>query len=136
MPSAFFLVSDEGPATSTGPADRRRPAGGGVAHDGEALSADPGTWNGTGTLTTATSGSAATPTATNCQNIAGATASHYTPSGADVGGTVRVVVTATNDAGTSTPTASAADRDQGLLGAGQHHAAGALGPAPARRATR
>ncbi|HEX6743748.1 MAG TPA: hypothetical protein VF087_06030, partial [Solirubrobacteraceae bacterium] len=42
----------------------------------------------------------------NCQNIAGATGSHYTPTGADVGHTVRVVVTATNEAGTSTPTAS------------------------------
>ena len=107
MPSAFFLVSDEGPATSTGPGPTvGAPAGGGVAHDGEALSADPGSWNGTGTLTYAYQWQRCDANGDNCQNIAGANSSHYTPSGADVGGTVRVVVTATNDAGTSTPTAS------------------------------
>ncbi|MGZ8634814.1 MAG: hypothetical protein ACXWZZ_13300, partial [Solirubrobacteraceae bacterium] len=52
MPAAFFLVSDEGPATSTGAGPAiAGPAGGGAAHDGETLSADPGSWNGTGTLT-------------------------------------------------------------------------------------
>ncbi len=108
MPSAFFLVSDEGPATSTGAGPTvGAPAGGGVAHDGEALSADPGTWNGTGTLSYGYQWQRCDADGNNCQNIAGATGSHYTPSGADVGGTVRVVVTATNDAGTSTPTASA-----------------------------
>ena len=107
MPSAFFLGSDEGPATSTGPGPTvGAPAGGGVAHDGEALSADPGSWNGTGTLTYGYQWQRCDANGDNCQNIAGANSSHYTPSGADVGGTVRVVVTATNDAGTSTPTAS------------------------------
>jgi hypothetical protein len=107
MPSAFFLVSDEGPATSTGPGPTvGAPAGGGVAHDGEALSANPGTWNGTGTLSYGYQWQRCDANGDNCQNIAGANSSHYTPSGADVGGTVRVVVTATNDAGTSTPTAS------------------------------
>jgi hypothetical protein len=107
-PSAFFLVSDEGPATSTGPGPSvGAPAGGGVAHDGEALSADPGSWNGTGTLSYGYQWQRCDANGDNCQNIAGATGSHYTPSAADVGGTVRVVVTATNDAGTSTPTASA-----------------------------
>ena len=108
MPSAFFLVSDEGPATSTGAGPTvGAPAGGGVAHDGEALSADAGSWNGTGTLSYGYQWQRCDADGNNCQNIAGATGSHYTPSGADVGGTVRVVVTATNDAGTSTPTASA-----------------------------
>ena len=108
MPSAFFLVSDEGPATSTGPGPTvGAPAGGGVAHDGEALSADPGSWNGTGTLSYGYQWQRCDANGDNCQNIAGASSSHYTPSAADVGATVRVVVTATNDAGTSTPTASA-----------------------------
>ena len=108
MPSAFFLVSDEGPATSTGAGPTvGAPAGGGVAHDGETLSADPGTWNGTGTLTYAYQWQRCDADGNNCQDIAGATGSHYTPTAADVGGTVRVVVTATNDAGTSTPTVSA-----------------------------
>jgi hypothetical protein len=108
MPSAFFLVSDEGPATSTGPGPSvGGPAGGAVGHDGEALSADPGAWNGTGTLSYAYQWQRCDANGGNCQNIAGATGSHYTPSAADVGATVRVVVTATNDAGTSTPSASA-----------------------------
>jgi hypothetical protein len=107
MPSAFFLVSDEGPATSTGAGPTvGAPAGGGVAHDGETLSADPGTWHGTGTLTYAYQWQRCDASGDNCQNIAGATGSHYTPTAADVANTVRVVVTATNEAGTSTPTAS------------------------------
>jgi hypothetical protein len=108
MPTAFFLVSDEGPATSTGAGPTiGAPAGGGAAHDGEALSADPGTWNGTGTLTYAYQWQRCDANGANCVDIAGATASTYTPTGADVGGTVRVAITATNDAGTSAPTVSA-----------------------------
>ncbi|HEY0360844.1 MAG TPA: hypothetical protein VGC83_01120 [Solirubrobacteraceae bacterium] len=106
MPSAFFLVSDEGPATSTGAGPTVGVPAGGVAHDGQTLSADPGTWNGTGTLTYAYQWQRCDANGDNCQNIAGATGSHYTPTAADVGSTVRVVVTATNEAGTSTPTAS------------------------------
>jgi hypothetical protein len=106
MPSAFFLVSDEGPATSTGAGPTVGAPAGGVAHDGETLSADPGAWNGTGTLTYAYQWQRCDANGDNCQNIAGATGSHYTPTAADVGSTVRVVVTATNEAGTSTPTAS------------------------------
>ena len=128
MPSAFFLVSDEGPATSTGAGPTvGAPAGGGVAHDGEALSADPGSWNGTGTLSYGYQWQRCDADGNNCQNIAGATGSHYTPSAADVGGTVRVVVTATNDAGHLDAHRLGADRHQGLLGAGQHHAARPLG---------
>ncbi len=107
MPSAFFLVSDEGPATSTGAGPTvGAPAGAGVAHDGETLSADPGNWNGTGTLTYAYQWQRCDANGDNCQNIAGATGSHYTPTADDVTQTVRVVVTAANEAGTSTPTAS------------------------------
>ena len=98
MPSAFFLVSDEGPATSTGAGPSvGAPAGGGAAHDGETLSADPGNWNGTGTLTYTYQWQRCDANGDNCQNIAGATGSHYTPTADDVGETVRVVVTATNE---------------------------------------
>jgi hypothetical protein len=107
MPSAFFLVSDEGPATSTGGGPTIAPPAGGVAHDGESLSADPGTWNGTGTLTYGYQWQQCDANGANCHDIAGATSSTYTPNASNVGGTVRVVVTATNDAGTSAPTVSA-----------------------------
>ena len=108
MPSAFFLVSDEGPATSTGAGPTiGAPGGGGAAGNGQTLSADPGTWNGTGTLTYSYQWQHCDANGANCHDIAGATASTYTPNDADVGGTVRVVVTATNEAGSSAPTVSA-----------------------------
>jgi hypothetical protein len=108
MPSAFFLVSDEGPATSTGAGPTiGLPAGGGAAHDGQTLSADPGSWNGTGTLIYTYQWQRCDANGANCQDIPGATQSTYTPGAADVGGAVRVVVTATNDAGSSAPTVSA-----------------------------
>ena len=108
MPSAFFLVSDEGPATSTGAGPTiGAPGGGGAVTNGQTLSADPGTWNGTGTLAYSYQWQRCDANGQNCHDIAGATGSSYTPRDADVGGTVRVAVTASNDAGTSAPTVSA-----------------------------
>ncbi len=108
MPSAFFLVSDEGPATSTGGGPAvGTPPGGGAAQVGQALSADPGNWNGTGPLSYSYQWQRCDANGANCVDIAGATGSTYTPTADDAGGTVRVVVTVTNAAGTSTPVASA-----------------------------
>ena len=77
MPSAFFLVSDEGPATSTGAGPTiGAPAGGAAAHDGETLTADPGTWNGTGTLTYGYQWQRCDANGANCHDIAGATLEH------------------------------------------------------------
>jgi hypothetical protein len=107
MPAAFFLASDEGPATSTGAGPTIAPPAGGAAHDGQTLSADPGSWHGTGTLTYSYQWQQCDANGANCHDTAGATGSTYTPTADDVGGTVRVVVTATNAAGTSAPTVSA-----------------------------
>jgi hypothetical protein len=101
MPSAFFLVSDEGPATISVPPSVDPPAGGGPAHDGQTLTADPGAWNATGTPTYTYQWQRCDAAGNGCQDIAGATSSTYTPTSADVGGTVRVVVTATNAAGST-----------------------------------
>ena len=103
MPSAFFLVSDEGPATSTA-----APAVGGTAADGVTLTANPGTWNGTGPLTYTYQWQRCDAGGNNCVDVAGATQSTYTPGTTDIGKTIRVIVTATNDAGSSTPVVSAA----------------------------
>jgi len=103
MPSAFFLVSDEGPATVTTP-----PSVGGVPKDDGTLTANPGAWNGTGPLDYTYQWTRCDAAGLNCQSIAGATGSSYTPTDSDVGSTIRVVVTARNDAGTSTPVTSAA----------------------------
>jgi predicted actin-binding protein len=103
MPSAFFLVSDEGPATITG-----APSVVGVPKDDGTLTANPGTWNGTGPLNYSYQWQRCDAAGNNCQSIPGATGSSYTPSDSDVGSTIRVVVTATNDAGSSAPVTSAA----------------------------
>ena len=100
VPSALWLVSEEGPAANTA-----GPTVGGLARDGSTLTADPGTWQGTPTITyeyqwqRCVSG--------DCAAIPGATGSTYSLTPADVGSAVRVLVTAVNDAGSSAPVASA-----------------------------
>ena len=101
MPSALWLVSDEGPA-----ANATGPTVGGVARDGSTLTANPGTWNGTPTITYEYQWQRCDTAGANCVNIPGETGSTYTLTPADVGSTIRVLVTAVNDAGSSAPSAS------------------------------
>ena len=102
MPSALWLVSDEGPAANTA-----GPTVGGVARDGSTLTANPGTWEGTPTITYEYQWQRCDAAGANCVNIPGETGSTYTLTPADVGSTIRVLVTAVNDAGSSAPSASA-----------------------------
>ena len=90
--------------------EQRGPTVGGVARDGSTLTADPGTWNGTPTITYEYQWQRCDAGGASCADIPGATGSTYTLTPADVGSTVRVLVTAVNGAGSSAPTASAADR--------------------------
>ena len=69
---------------------------------GEKLTANDGTWTGGPTLTRQWTSCDAE--GTSCSDIAGATASSYTLQASDAERTVRVVVTATNTAGTTTAT--------------------------------
>jgi hypothetical protein len=103
MPSAFFLVSDEGPAVSTG-----LPGVSGTPGAGSTLTADPGDWQGTPTITYTYQWQRCDASGANCVDIAGATGSTYDLSAGDVGHTVRVIVVASNDAGASNPATSAA----------------------------
>jgi hypothetical protein len=103
MPSAFFLVSDEGPATSTGGG----PSVGGTAQDGTTLTANPGSWNGTGPLTYTYQWQRCDAAGASCADIPAATHSTYTPTSADIGSTIRVIVTVTNDAGFTSVTSAA-----------------------------
>ena len=98
VPSALWLVSDEGPAANTA-----GPTVGGVARDGSTLTANPGSWDGTPTITYEYQWQRCDAAGANCVNIPGETGSTYTLTPADVGSTIRVLVTAVNDAGSSAP---------------------------------
>jgi hypothetical protein len=103
MPSAFFLVSDEGPAVNTA-----APTISGTPGSGSTLTADPGDWQGTPTITYTYQWQRCDAAGANCVDISGATGSTYDLTDADVGHTVRVIVVANNDAGASNPATSAA----------------------------
>jgi hypothetical protein len=90
--------------TGLAPVNTALPAITGTAQQGQTLTASTGTWTGSPTSFAyrwrrCDSGGA------NCADISGATASTYVVQSADTGGTLRVVVTATN-AGGSTPATS------------------------------
>ncbi|MDQ1703248.1 MAG: hypothetical protein QOF57_2500, partial [Frankiaceae bacterium] len=79
----------------------------GTPAEGHTLTADHGTWSGTGPLAYAYQWQRCDADGTNCTDIPGATGPTYDPVGADVGHTLVVVVTATNAGGSSTGTADA-----------------------------
>jgi hypothetical protein len=95
-----------GTVVTPAPANTALPAVGGVAEEGQTLSASQGTWTNAPTSYAyqwedcSTAGEA-------CANIGGATSSSYKLASGDVGHTLRVAVTASN-AGGSTKASSAA----------------------------
>jgi uncharacterized protein YukE len=78
----------------------------GTAEDGQTLSSSPGTWSGTTPMTFAYQWRRCDAAGTNCVDILGATSNTYTLVAADVGQTLRSVVTATNAAGSSSATSN------------------------------
>ena len=103
----------------------------GTTTDGQALTiASDGTWTGTPTITYARQWQRCDSAGNNCADIAGQTGTTYTLTSADVGSTIRGVVTATNAGGSATATS-----------AGRHGRAGRPGehrarpPSPAPRPT-
>ena len=82
----------------------------GTLEDGSTLSAGNGSWSGTLPIDFTYQWQRCDADGTDCEDIAGATSDTYTLTSDDVGGTVRVQVTGTNDAGddvaTSAPTAA------------------------------
>ena len=75
------------------------PSVSGSSQEGSTLTADPGTWSGTGPFTFTYEWQRCDAAGTNCSVIGGATDSTYDLVPADVGSTIRVVVTATNAGG-------------------------------------
>jgi hypothetical protein len=88
------------------PANTVLPAIGGSAVEGRTLTASTGTWTGAPT-SYASQWEDCNSSGASCSNIGGATDSTYKLTSSDVGHTVRAVVTATNETG-STPASSAA----------------------------
>ncbi len=90
--------------TGNAPANTALPAISGTAKEGQMLSATTGAWTGTATITYAYQWQSCTPT---CTNISGATAATWRLVAAQVGKTIKVVVTATNGAGSASATSAA-----------------------------
>jgi hypothetical protein len=91
---------------ATPPSNTSPPTISGTARKGEKLHADPGSWSGTQPIHFSYRWQRCSASGTNCSNIGGATDNDYTLTNADVGRTVRVVVTAKNSAGSSTAASS------------------------------
>ena len=91
------------------PVNTSPPSISGVAQDGQTLTADPGTWtsSGSATITYSYQWRRCDGGGASCSNISGATAKTYKLVSADIGRTIRVVVTAKAKGGVSSATSAA-----------------------------
>ena len=97
------------PSTGVGidpPANTGAPEADGTPVDGETLTADPGTWTGTGPIDFEYQWQRCDADGDNCEDIDGATDETYTLGTDDIGSTVRVEVTADNGDRTTVPSAA------------------------------
>jgi hypothetical protein len=88
----------------SGPANTTPPTITGNAAAGSTLTADPGKWNGSGTIAFKYQWRICDANGGACHDIAGATAQTYQLKSADQGNTARVSVTATDSSGSSSTT--------------------------------
>jgi hypothetical protein len=94
------------PPPPTVPSNTAPPTVSGSAQVGQVLTATSGTWSGSTPIAYAYQWQGCNASGESCANISGATATSYTVAEADIGRAIRVVVTASNSAG-SAPQASA-----------------------------
>ncbi|HEV3095357.1 MAG TPA: hypothetical protein VGY30_12720, partial [Solirubrobacteraceae bacterium] len=87
------------PPPPNAPSNTAPPTVSGAAQVGQSLVAGSGAWSGATPIGYAYQWQDCNTSGEACANIAGATSTEYAPSGADVGHTIRVVVTASNSAG-------------------------------------
>jgi len=86
---------------ATAPVNQTPPTISGAPEDGQTLTARPGQWSGTLPIAYAYQWQRCAADGTSCGDLAGETASRYAVTAADVGATLRVVVTASNSVGSS-----------------------------------
>jgi hypothetical protein len=91
---------------ATPPVNTGLPTISGTAHDGETLSTSNGSWTGTAPITYGYQWRRCDADGDNCSDIAGATGSTYDVQPADVGSTIRSIVTAINAAGDASATSA------------------------------
>src|SRR6266508_5871514 len=86
---------------ATAPVNQALPTISGTPQEGKPLSAAAGTWSGTAPISYAYQWQRCDAAGGGCVQLPSATTTTYTPTGAEVGSTLRVVVTASNSAGSS-----------------------------------
>jgi hypothetical protein len=94
------------PPPASTPASTAPPAISGTAQDGQTVTASTGSWSGSPT-SYAYLWQRCDSSGANCVALSGATSSSYTAQTADVGSTLRVAVTASNAAGSTTAVSAA-----------------------------
>ena len=88
-------------APGSAPANTGQPNPSGTAQDGQTVTVDDGTWSGTQPITFSSQWQRCTAVNPICTDIVGATGASYLVATADVGSTLRAVVSATNSSGTT-----------------------------------
>lgn len=96
------LTRTAGATTKAAPNNTSPPTISGMAQQGQTLKADPGTWSGSTPIDYSYQWRRCGPGGANCRNVSKATDNIYTPVRADVGHTLRVLVTAVNSDGAGT----------------------------------
>lgn len=94
-------------SASSAPVNTSKPTISGTAQQGQTLTANPGGWSGTQPIGYSYRWRRCNTSGRSCTTIAGATGSTYAVGLADVGATLRAVVTAANSAGSASATSAA-----------------------------
>ncbi len=105
--SASSTSAASGVVAALAPSNTALPVISGTARDGQALSASTGEWAGTPSLSYAYQWELCNRSGEGCASISGATSPTYTLEHAEVGGTLRVMVVASNAAGSAHATSLA-----------------------------
>src|SRR5262249_7654386 len=100
-------VTPANPPAPLAPTNSAIPTITGTPKPGQTLTAGPGTWNGTAPITSAYQWASCHPTGTVCVAMPGETTSTYPVAPYDASSSFRVVVTASNAAGSASATSAA-----------------------------